>query len=99
MARNSRVFIEVTELRAISADPLNWMLMKRTKKTDKVTGKPIGGYSEWVSYSYHGDIEGAAASLEKEFQRGSGATTFPELRRAANHIHELMLDTLKEGKV
>lgn len=92
-------FIEVTELRAIKSDANQWMLMKRTKATDKATGKPTGGYSEWYSYKYHGEFEHACAALEKELVRMSGATTFHELQRNAEKIHQLILDTLDKAQV
>ena len=92
-------FIEVTELRALKSDANQWMLMKRTKKTDKNTGKPVGGYSEWASYKYHAEFERAVASLEKELVRMSGASTFAELVRNAEKIHQLILDTLDKAQV
>ena len=85
---NGRVFIEVTEFRAISSDNYQWMVMKRTKKQ-------AGGYSEWISYTYHGEFGGAAAALEKEFIRQSGAQTFTELTRMARKIHEYLAETFK----
>ena len=94
-----RVFIEVTELRAISSDRDNWMLMKRTKKTDKETGKPTGGYSDWHSYKYPPTFEIAMASLERELQRTCGAQTFTELSRMSNQIHQHMLDTMEAAKL
>ncbi len=92
-------FIEVTELRAIKSDASQWMLMKRTKATDKATKQPTGGYSEWYSYKYHSQFEQAVASLEKELVRMSGASTFHELQRNAEKIHQLILDTLERAKV
>ena len=94
-----RCFIEVTELRAISSDRDNWMLMKRTKKTDKATGKPTGGYSEWSSYKYPSTFERACAMLERELQRTSGSTTFTELMRASERIHQMMLETLDAARL
>lgn len=88
-------FIEVTELRAIKSDPNQWMLMKRTKKTDKATGKPTGGYSTWESYKYFGEFEQCAKYLEGELIRMSGATTFPELVRSAKQIHIMLMETLE----
>lgn len=96
---DKRVFIEVTELRAISSDRDNWMLMKRTKKTDKATGRPTGGYSDWASYKYPTTFESAMAMLERELQRTCGAQTFTELSRMANQIHQHMLDTMKAAKL
>lgn len=86
------VFIEVTELRAIKSDREQWMLMKRTKKTDKATGKPTGGYSEWESYKYFGQYEQCVKCLEGELIRASGATTFPELVRSAERIHAMLVE-------
>lgn len=86
-------FIEVTELRAISADMYQWKLMKRNRKTDKKTQKDIGGYSDWVSYSYHPELGDAAKYLEKELQKTCGAQSFTELARMAERIHEMMKET------
>lgn len=94
-----RVFIEVTELRAISSDTSQWMLMKRTKKTDKATGKPTGGYSEWQSYKYYGKYEQAVASLENELIRTSGAQTFTELHRSGKKIHAMLLEIHDKSKI
>ena len=93
------VFIEVTELRAISSDRDNWMLMKRAKKTDKETGKPTGGYGDWVPYKYPTTFEYAMAKLERELQRTCGAQTFTELSRLSHQIHQHMLDTLEAAKL
>ena len=92
-------FIEVTELRAIRSSSDCWMLMKRTKLTDKATKKPIGGYSDWSPYKYFADFDKAAVALEQELIRRSGATTFAELSRFAEKIHAMMLETLERGKV
>jgi len=89
----SKVFIEVTETRAISSDRDNWMLMRRSKKRDKVTGDAVGGYSEWTSYKYPTELGHAAVMLEKELIRTCGAQTFTELHRMANHIHDLFKET------
>lgn len=89
------VFIEITELRAISSDRRNWMLMKRTKKTDKKTGKPTGGYSKWSSYYYPNTFKKAAVELENELVKCCGAGSFAELHRLADHIHDNMTETLK----
>lgn len=91
-------FIEVTELRAIKSDPLQWMCMKRTKKTDKATGKPTGGYSEWASYKYFGEYEQAVKYLEGELIRASGATTFTELVRSAKKIHAMLLEIHEKAR-
>ena len=99
MKKRDRVLIEVTETRAISADGHCWQLVKRTKLKDKDSGEAAGGYSEWIPYKYYNEIEQAAAALERDLQRECGASTFPELRRAANHIHELMLETVREAKI
>ncbi len=64
--KEERCLIEVTETRAIGSDRDTWMVMKRTKKQDKVTGKAIGGYSEWVAYKYPVTFEGCADYIEKE---------------------------------
>lgn len=96
---SKRTLIEITETRAISGDSMNWMAMKRNKRTDKDTGKPIGGYTEWISYSYHATFEQVAAHIEREMIRTCGASTLTELRRAAERIHEMILETLKEGKL
>ena len=93
------VFIEVTETRAISSDRDNWMLMKRTKKKDKDTGKPVGGYSDWAPYKYPDTAEKAFAKLERELQRTCGAKSFPELSRLCNEIHQHMLETLEAAKL
>jgi hypothetical protein len=37
--------------------------------------------------------------LERELQRMSGATTFTELMRASERIHEMMLETLAAAKL
>lgn len=89
---SKRVFIEVSELRAISSDTKCWMLMKRTKK-DK------GGYSEWVSYSYLHSFGAAAENLEEELIRTCGAQTFTELARMAKKIHDQLKEifTIAEG--
>jgi len=91
-------FIEISELRAISSDRDNWMVMKRTKKMDKETGKPSGGYSNWVAYKWPSDFNACVALLEGEFKRMSGSTTLTELNRAAKKIHEQMLETLELAK-
>jgi hypothetical protein len=97
--KDKRVFIEVTDTRAISSDAKQWMLMRRNKKVDKNTQQPVGGYTEWTAYSYPSSFEFAAAGLEKELQRTCGAQTFTELRRMADHIHKLMLKTLDAAKL
>lgn len=94
-----RCLIPITELRAIGSDNNGWMVMKRTKKVDKETRQPIGGYSEWVSYKYPVSFERSAAYLEGELIRTSGATTLTELRRTAERIHAMMLEILAEGKL
>lgn len=94
-----KCLIEVTELRAIGSDRDNWMVLKRTKKKDATTGKPSGGYSEWASYKYPTSFEHAASLIEEELIRTSGSTTLTELRRAAERIHAMMLEILKEGKL
>lgn len=96
---DKRCLIEVTEYRAIGSDRDNWMLLKRTKKTDKETGKPIGGYSDWISYKYYATFEQAARALEDQLIRMCGATTFPELRRSAKQIHEQLLEVLDVAKM
>ncbi len=83
-----RVFVEVTDLKAISSDNYQWMLMKRNKKE-------AGGYSSWIAYSYHPEFGSAAASLEKEFILTCGAQTFTELSRMAKKIHEYLAETFK----
>jgi hypothetical protein len=88
-----RVFIEVTETRAISSDNKTWMLMRRTKKKDKATGKAIGGYSEWAPYSYPTSYGHAAKSLEKELTMDCGAQSFPELARLNEQIHKNLMET------
>ena len=85
---SKRVFIEVTELRAISSDPSQWMLMKRTKKAK-------GGYSEWVSYKYLTSFGAAAARLEAELIQTCGAQTFTELARLTKKIHDQLAETFK----
>jgi hypothetical protein len=92
-------FIEVTEKRAISSDTNQWKLMKRTKKTDKVSGAPIGGYSDWEAYKFYAEFHTAATHLESELIRTCGAQTFPELMRAANRIHDMMCELLDRAKV
>ena len=94
-----RTLIEITETRAIAADRDNWMIMKRNKRTDKETGDPIGGYTEWHSYKYPSSFERCAAYLEEELIRTCGASTLTELRRLAERIHEMIQETLKEGKL
>lgn len=94
-----RCFIEVTELRAIQSDTNQWMLCKRTKKMDKATGKPTGGYSEWASYKYFNEYEQAVKYLESELIRASGATTFPELVRSARKIHEMLLEIHDKSRI
>jgi len=94
-----KVFIEVTELRAIQSDSLQWMLLKRTKKTDKTTGNPTGGYSKWESYKYFTEYEQAVAYLEGELIRQCGATTFPELMRSAEKIHAMLLETHERNRI
>lgn len=93
-----RTLIEITETRAISADPMNWMAMRRNKKTDKA-GKPVGGYTEWAPYSYHATFEQVAAHIEREMIRTCGASTLTELRRSAKQIHEQIKEVLQEGKL
>ena len=95
--KDKRVFIEVTDTRAISSDAKQWMLMRRNRKVDKVTGQLVGGYTEWSSYSYPSTFEKAAAALERELQRTCGAQTFTELTRMCDKIHKLMLETLDAG--
>lgn len=90
---SKRVFIEVTDLRAISSDPMQWLVMKRNKTKDKETGNPTGGYTEWVSYKYLSSFGAAASSLEEELIRSCGAQTFTELHRAAAKIHEQLKET------
>lgn len=92
-------FIEVTELRAIKSDPNQWMLVKRTKKTDKDTGKPTGGYSTWESYKYFTDFDQAVGYLHGELVRGSGSTTFTELERASKKLRAHLEDLLERAKV
>lgn len=96
---NKGCHIEVTEFRAIASDQDQWKLLKRNKKIDKETGKPAGGYSEWISYSYYTSFGKAAAALEQELQRMCGATTFTELLRASEKIHAMMLETLERGEL
>lgn len=87
----SRVFIEAMELRAISSDSRQWMLMKRTKKDQ-------GGYSEWVSYSYVSSFGMAASNLEEELIRDCGAQTFTELSRLAKQIHDQLAEIFKKAE-
>ena len=94
-----KCLIEVTEFRAISSDSNQWMLMKRNKKLDKETKQPIGGYTEWVSYSYPATFKQACAALEAELQRMCGATTFTELMRSSERIHAMMLETLERAEL
>lgn len=96
---DKRCLIEVTEYRAISSDPSQWMLMKRNKKVDKDTGQPIGGYTDWVAYSYYGSFEQAAKALEDQLIRMCGATTFTELRRTAAKIHAQLMEVLDAARV
>jgi len=97
--KDKRCLIEITELRAIGSDQNGWMVMKRTKKKDKDTKQPTGGYSEWVAYKYPSSFEGCVAYLEEEMIRMSGSSTLTELRRAAERIHAMMLEILEKGKL
>jgi len=98
--KNKNCLIEVTELRAIGSDLNQWTVLRRTKSRDKETGKPTGGYSDWGAYKYFaGDrersgLQNAIRYLEGELLRTSGATTFPELRRMAKQIHDMMMETV-----
>ena len=96
---SNQTFIEVTEFRAIGGEQRNWELLKRNKKLDKETKQPIGGYTEWVAYSYPSSFESACAKLEQELIRTCGAQTFTELRRMAERIHAMMLETLEAAKL
>lgn len=91
--------IEVTEFRAIGSDANSWLLLRRNKAVDKETKKPIGGYTTWTAYKYPHSFEVAAATLEEELIRTCGATTFTELKRSAERIHAIMLETLDAGKL
>ena len=71
--KEKRCLIEITETRAIGSDINGWMLLKRNKKKDKETGKAVGGYTEWASYSYPVSFERCAESLEEELIRTCGA--------------------------
>ena len=94
-----RNLIEITELRAIGSDQNGWMVLKRTKKKDKATGKATGGYSSWVSYKYPDNLKKCAAYIEGEMIRTAGATTLTELHRAAERIHAMMLEILEKAEV
>lgn len=97
--KDKHVFIEVTEFRAISSDSKQWMLMRRNPKVDKETKKAVGGYTEWLGYSFSGSFEVSAATLERELQRTCGARTFTELRRMSERIHAMMLEMLDVAKL
>ncbi len=97
--KNKHCVIEITETRAIASDDRQWVLMKRNKRVDKESKVPVGGYTQWVSYSYPGKFETAAAALEAELQRTCGATTFTELMRISERIHAMMLETLDAAKL
>ena len=92
-------FIEVTELRAIKSDASNWMLMRRTKKTDKDTGKPSGGYSTWEAYKYPSTYQSAVRILEEELIRTSGASTLTELLRSAKKIHAMLMEIEEKARL
>lgn len=97
--KDKQVFIEVTDTRAISSDAKQWMLMRRNRKTDPATKQQVGGYTEWLAYSWPVTFHGCAVKLEEELQRTCGASTFTELNRMCDKIHKLMVETLDAGKL
>jgi hypothetical protein len=97
--RENGTLIEITELRAIGSDGNGWQVLKRTKKRDKDTKQPSGGYSDWVPYKYPVNFGRAAWLLEEEMIRTCGATTLTELRRSAERIHQMMLEIIKKGEL
>ena len=99
MIRSERVFIEITELRAISSSEDCWMAMRRAKSVDKTTGKATGGYGGWSSYKYFTEYKDAAKYLEGELIRSCGANTFTELSRSAERIHEMLMEIHTTAKL
>jgi hypothetical protein len=96
--KEGRVFIEITETRAISSSEDCWKAMRRAKTVDKATGKATGGYGGWTSYKYFNDYEGVVRYFEGELTRQCGATTFPELRRSAEKIHQMLMEIHQTAK-
>ena len=80
-------FIPVSETYAIGSDKLQWMVLKSRKVVDKETQKTT---KEWVSKSFHGDLDQAVYELGQLLLRTSGSKNSEELQAAAKEISTLL---------